>query len=527
MQLIHDHLLITLVGLPVVGAAVTLCMPTAVVARITARVSVAVTFVLSLLLLLPPVFDWTQPGIYGYADADTVVQLVLRWEWTKSLRTEFLLGVDGLSLPMVLLTTLLFGLAVLASGDGRPPARQYFATLLLAESAAIGTFLALDLLLIFGFLQATLLAMMALIGIWGGDRRRWAALKFFLYSFVSSAAMLVGIVAIGWGVGSWDVIALASSLREIASADASWATGVFVLLAGAFVVRLATMPLHAWLPDALAVAPTPAGALLAGLLLPIGGYGLLRVVMPLLPMQAQQLWLSTMILAVVSVLAGTLCAMRQDDLKRLFAYHAISQAGLILLGIATMTPAGVGGAVCMMMAHGLTGAAIVFVAGGIEQRVRHRRIDRVRGLVAMRSNDARLAALFIFAGMGLPGMCNFVGMLMVLLGVFAAARSGPLADNASPAVFFIFGAIASLGGALTAALLLRLIQRLYHGLPRSDSSSADSEPTDGIPADSDTVESFVLWALASLVLVIGIMPWATLLMFSHHTITALVKVLGG
>jgi NADH-quinone oxidoreductase subunit M len=253
--------------------------------------------------------------------------------------------------------------------------------------------------------------------------------------------------------------------------------------------------------------------ILAGVLLKLGGYGLLRVAMPLFPVQLEQAstWLAA--IAVVSILIGALCAMGQTDFKRLVAYSSVSHMGFVLLGVALATTAGVGGALFMMVAHGLTSAALFFVVGIIYERVGHRDLARLGGFARTTPNFARVSALFIFASLGLPGLCNFVGEIMVLIGTFAAA---PVAR--SPAAVYGLAILATFGIVLTAAYMLWALQRAFLGIPLREVAAA---------RDLDTTESLVLWTLAALVIALGIMPWALMLMFSDTSVAALVRAVVG
>jgi NADH-quinone oxidoreductase subunit M len=436
--------------------------------------------------------------------------------WVPSLHAELLLGLDGLSLPMVLLSTFVFVLATIASWkiDRRPQA--YFSLLLLLETGVLGSFLSLDLLLFFVFFELSLLPMYFLIGVWGGERREYAAIKFFIYTFVGSIAILVAIVGIYLQAGSFDLIALPALLADTSAQHPRLAMTLFGLLVFGFLVKLPIMPLHTWLPDAHVEAPTPISMILAAVLLKLGGYGLLRVAWPLFPDQALAAWPLLATLAVVSILAGALCAIGQTDFKRLVAYSSVSHMGFVLLGILTTTPAGVAGAIFMMVAHGLTSAAMFFVVGVLYDRVHHRQIARLGGVGGVLPAYGRFASLFMFASLGLPGLCNFVGEIMVLLGVFAAARSGPVAAHVPAAAVYVVGAAAALGIVLTAGYMLWCLQRVFLGPTKADTEAL---------AELDVRENLVLWPLAVAVVALGVLPWALMLTLSDTTVQALLKVL--
>lgn len=514
MELIRQHLLLVLLFLPLVGAVVVLPQRHTKAVRGIALGFTLLSFVLA--LLIPVLFDAVRNGAYAYDDAGGVVQLVKRIPWIPSLHAELLLGIDGLSLPMVLLTTFVFVLAVLASWKIEKHVAGYFSLLLLLECGVLGTFLSLDLLAFFVFFELSLLPMYFLIGLWGGARREYAAIKFFVYTFVGSIAILVALIGIYLQAGSFDLVALPSLLGTYAAAHPKAAMTLFGLLAFGFLVKLPAMPFHTWLPDAHVEAPTPISMILAAVLLKLGGYGLLRVAMTLFPQQAIDAWPVLSTLAVVSIIAGALCAIGQTDFKRLIAYSSISHMGFVLLGVSAMTPAALGGAVFMMVAHGLTSAALFFVVGVIYERVHHRQIARLGGVSTTLPVYGRFAALFMFASLGLPGLCNFVGEILVLMGVFASAKVGPLATSYSSGGIYTAGTVAAFGIVLTAGYMLWCLQRVYLGKPK-----ADTETLPALRAD----EKLVLWPLAIAVVALGVLPWALMLCLSDTTVHAVLKVL--
>jgi NADH-quinone oxidoreductase subunit M len=439
--------------------------------------------------------------------------------------------VDGISMPLLLLTTAISVLACFASFGVEKYVRGYFVLLLLLLAGMIGVFISLDLLLFYVFFEVSLFPMYFLIGIWGGPKKEYAAIKFFLYTLVGSIAMLIAIIGIyqytnkapGMEGRSFDMISLAANKsvqdkfnpeavvihsgndKEVAQAKEErkgalqFAGVAFWLLLIGFLVKVPAVPLHTWLPDAHVEAPTPISMILAAVLLKMGGYGLMRLAYPLFPHQAQMYWYWVALIGVVSCVYGALVAMGQKDFKRLVAYSSVSHMGYVVLGLAVMTPMGFGGAMFQMIAHGITSAMMFFIVGVIYDRAHHRDIPRLGGIARQMPVYTGWATLGILASMGLPGLCGFVGELLVLLGVFTAG--GPTASPAMTRQLITFGVLAAVTIILTAAYLLWVVQRVYLGAPKPEYSHF--APLSGR-------EKTILATLGIASIVFGVLPWIVL-----------------
>jgi NADH-quinone oxidoreductase subunit M len=512
--------------LPVIGAGVLMVMPAKNPrpVRMVAMGFVLATFLLS--CLAAHYFDWGLAGPY-----EKMPQLTKNVEWISSIGARYYVGVDGISMPLLLLTTSIAALACFASFAIEKYVRGYFILLLLLLAGMVGVFVSLDLLLFYVFFEVSLFPMYFLIGIWGGPRKEYAAIKFFLYTLVGSIAMLIAIIGIyqytskspGMEGRSFDMIALATNknvqekfnpempltargtAEEIAKAREERASAVkfagfaFWLLLVGFLVKVPAVPLHTWLPDAHVEAPTPISMILAAVLLKMGGYGLMRLAYPLFPNQAHDNWHWVALIGVVSCVYGALVAMGQKDFKRLVAYSSVSHMGYVILGIAVMTPMGFAGGMFQMIAHGITSAMMFFIVGVIYDRAHHRDIPRLGGIARQMPVYTGWATLGILASMGLPGLCGFVGELLVLLGVFTAGQSP---DPVMPQKqLIVFGVLAAVTIILTAAYLLWVVQRVYLGAPKPEYSHF--APLSGR-------EKFILATLGIACVIFGVLPWIVL-----------------
>jgi len=427
-----------LIFLPLVGALVLLAVPGRNVRALRA-VATAVTG--ATLLLGLRLLTQFQPPLGGY-------QFVERLPWIPAASITYFLGLDGLSLPMVLLTVLLGFLACLASFGITTRVKEYFIFYLLLLTGMLGTFLALDLFLFYVFWEIVLVPMYFLIGIWGGPRKEYAAIKFFLYTLAGSVFMLLAILALALKATPHTF-----AIPDLALTGRSLAPGLQQLLfLGfflAFAIKIPVFPFHTWLPDAHVEAPTPISVLLAGVLLKMGGYGLFRIALPLLPAAAHALATPMAVLAVINILYGALVAMAQTDFKKLVAYSSVSHMGFVLLGASALTQTGFNGAMLQMVSHGLLTGGMFLLVGVLYDRTHTRDLAAFGGLGARVPVYAGLLTVFSLGSLGLPGLSGFVAEFLSLLGAFPAHR--------------LATALSVLGVVLTAGYILLMLQRVLLG----------------------------------------------------------------
>ncbi|MFC4529980.1 complex I subunit 4 family protein [Sphaerisporangium dianthi] len=396
--------------------------------------------------------------------------------WIPGLDLRFHLGIDGISLPLVVLTALLTFLCFVylvrhQPEQGRP--RSLTITLLVLEVGMIGTFLALDLLLFFVFFEIVLVPMYFVIAVWGGAGRRAAALKFILYTLLGSAVLLLGLLLVWAHTGTLDMVRLA--LGHGAGMSRAVQIVAFLAIGLGLAVKAPMWPLHTWLPAAHTEAPTVGSVLLAGVLLKMGTYGFARIAVPVLPEGAAVLapWLGAF--AVVGIVYGSLACLAQRDLKRMIAYSSVGHMGFVLLGLATLTPVGMNAALFGNVAHGLITGLLFFVAGGIKERYGTADISRLGG--GMLTRLPYVGSLLTFAcvaSLGLPGLAGFWGEMLALLGAFQPAQ------GLSRPLFLTFMAVGGLGTVLTAAYFLRMLSRVTHGRP-PEGEPSPAEPSAEAP----------------------------------------------
>ncbi len=378
------------------------------------------------------------------------MQFEEKYQWIPGVNIYYHLGVDGISLPMVFLTCLLTVLGILVSWNITNKPKVFFSLMMLLATGMIGVFVALDFILFYIFWELVLLPMYFLIAIWGSSNRMYAAIKFFIFTLLGSVLMLVGILIIYFnsGLGTFDILELANA--GLAPNLQNW---VFFLLFMGFAIKVPMFPLHTWLPDAHTEAPTAGSVLLAGILLKMGSYGFIRISIPILPEAAKAWSPAIAILAVISIIYGALASLIQKDLKRLVAFSSVSHMGFVMLGISSLTPTAINGAVIQMFSHGCITGMLFLLVGMIYERTHTRMIADMGGLANKVPLWSGILAFTAFASLGLPGLSGFWGEFLVLFGTFTRG------DNFAKTMVYL----AVIGIILGAAYLLWMLQRVIFG----------------------------------------------------------------
>jgi NADH-quinone oxidoreductase subunit M len=421
----------------------------------------------------------------GFDRAQSGFQFVEKQPWIPAFGINYEVGLDGISLLLILLTTLLSPLAILSSFESiKDRLKEYYIFMLVLETGMLGVFISLDLFLFYVFWEVTLVPMYFLIGIWGGGRRVYAAVKFFLYTMAGSILMLLAILYLGINGHTFSLPTLIQDHSWLAAAPAGAEMLLFVAFAAAFAIKVPLWPFHSWLPDAHTEAPTAGSVILAGVLLKLGTYGFLRFNLPLFPNASREAAPVIAVLAIIGIIYGAIVAFAQTDVKKLVAYTSVSHLGFVMLGIFSLTPQGIQGAVLQMINHGLSTGALFLLVGFIYERRHTREMAEFGGLWKILPIYGTIFLIVGLSSMGLPGLNGFVGEFTVLLGTWAA----------NP-VWALFAAI---GIILAAIYILWMFQRVFMGETRNEENKH--------LLDLSRRELWVIVPLVIMIFVIGLYP---------------------
>ena len=467
-------ILTLLLACPLLGMVLVLALPRTAVRLIRSMALLSTGMALLVTLAVLAAF---RPGLAG-------VQFQERLSWIPQLNICYHLGVDGISLPMVVLTSLLGFLACIGSFSITERHKEYFALYLLLEVGMLGTFLALDLFLFYIFWEVVLVPMYFLIGIWGGGRREYSAFKFFIYTLAGSLAMLLAILALSLRAHTFDMLELAGLGHTF---ELGFQRLLFIGFFLGFAIKVPVFPFHTWLPDAHVDAPTPGSVLLAGVLLKMGGYGFFRIAYPCFPEGAVSFGWMMALLGTINIVYGAFVAMAQTDFKRLVAYSSVSHMGFVLLGLASLTPEGLQGAMIQMFSHGLITGAMFLLVGVLYDRAHTRDLDAFGGLGARIPLYAGFLTFFSLASLGLPGLSGFVAEFLSLIGAFGVWKWQTI--------------VSMLGIVVAAAYMLKVIRAILLG-PLNERWQALSDMTPR--------EVVSLVPLLLLVLALGVYPLSLL-----------------
>ena len=435
--------------------------------RNVALFTTVITFILSLFIWAG--FDTTEAGF----------QMVEEHDWLGG-GINYRMGVDGISVLFVILTTFLMPLCILASWDSvRSRVKSYMVAFLLLETLMIGVFCALDLVLFYVFFEGGLIPMFLIIGIWGGPRRVYASFKFFLFTLAGSVLMLLAVMAMYWQAGTTDIRVLLT--YDFPAGMQTWLWFAFL---ASFAVKLPMWPVHTWLPDAHVEAPTAGSVILAGILLKMGGYGFLRFSLPMFPLASHEFAPLMFALSVIAIIYTSLVALMQDDMKKLIAYSSVAHMGFVTMGIFAANQQGIDGAIFQMLSHGLVSSALFLCVGVLYDRMHTREIAAYGGLVNNMPKYAVAFMVFTMANVGLPGTSGFIGEFLTLIGTFRA--------NTWVAFFATSGII------LSACYALWLYRRIVFGALEKESLKK--------MLDLSVRERVILYPLIVLVIFFGIYP---------------------
>ncbi|KAA0257709.1 NADH-quinone oxidoreductase subunit M [Deferribacter autotrophicus] len=448
-------------------------------------------------------FILTMPLMWNFDKGTAAMQFVERYDWVKAWGISYYVGVDGISILMVFLTTLLTAISILASFKyiGKRQ-REFYIAMLILEAAIVGVFVALDFFLFYIFWEAMLIPMYLIIGVWGGKRRVYAAIKFFLYTLAGSVLMMLAIIALYFKHGqltgeyTFDIL-------KITAASAQYSLGfqtiVFLAFFLGFAIKVPMFPFHTWLPDAHVEAPTAGSVILAGVLLKMGTYGFLRFCLPITPIASIKFVPLVAILSVVAIIYGALVAMVQEDVKKLVAYSSVSHMGFVTLGIYALNQSGIEGGILQMFNHGIITGALFLLIGLIYERTHTRLIADYGGIAQKVPVYATIFAIFTFGSIGLPSMGAFIGEFLVLVGAFKA--------------FSDYAIIAASGVIFAAVYMLWMYQRVFFQQFNSRWENIE---------DVNVREFIYLFPLIIIVFWVGVYP-ETFTSYMHESVKNLIE----
>jgi NADH-quinone oxidoreductase subunit M len=500
------------VFLPAVGVVVMLAIPKQqeLALKVTALVAAVASLGVGIYLLCA--FDYNRSG---------ELQFVVDKPWINVIHSRYVLGLDGISLPLLILSMVIVVLCLVYSWNHIPEPgnlKAFFILILVLEIGMNGTFVAQDLILFFVFFEVVLLPMYFMIGVWGGEQRQYAAIKFFLFTLFGSALMLLSFLALFFQTGGQ------SFTMEYIAAHTSGITHStqLVIFAGLFIgfaIKVPMFPFHTWLPDAHTQAPTVGSVILAAVLLKLGTYGFIRIAIPILPNAAISWapWIG--LLAVIGIIYGALCCLAQTDMKRLIAFSSVAHMGFVMLGIATLTTFGINAAIFGMVAHGLITGMLFFVTGSVQHTYGTRQIARLGGLLKQAPKMGWILGFAVMASLGLPGLAGVWGEFPAVLSAYSPAQQamGLFGGDPDP-TFRIYMVIAAIGTVLAAGYLLWMYQRVAFGEPKAEFADAHIHDV--------TVIEWIAWTPMLLgILVLGIYP-NIIFHVTDPTVTHLTRLIG-